>query len=203
MMSPNPPKNSPLRPLPALIFASRWLQLPLYLGLIAAQGVYVWHFLVELAHLVEAAFGSQTALQALVTSIGYKPEVQVTTLNETVIMLVVLALIDVVMISNLLIMVIVGGYETFVSRLGLENHPDQPEWLGHVNASVLKVKLGLSIIGISSIHLLKTFINAANYDVKVLMWQTIIHGVFLLSALAIAYTDKLLAASDSAHLTRE
>ncbi|MBC7213958.1 TIGR00645 family protein [Extensimonas perlucida] len=199
MMSPNPPKNSPLRPLPALIFASRWLQLPLYLGLIAAQGVYVWHFLVELAHLVEAAFGSQTALQALVTSIGYKPEVQVTTLNETVIMLVVLALIDVVMISNLLIMVIVGGYETFVSRLGLENHPDQPEWLGHVNASVLKVKLGLSIIGISSIHLLKTFINAANYDVKVLMWQTIIHGVFLLSALAIAYTDKLLGASDNAH----
>jgi len=199
MTSPNPPKHSPLRPLPALIFASRWLQLPLYLGLIAAQGVYVWHFLVELAHLVEAAFGSQAALQALVTSIGYKPEVQVTTLNETVIMLVVLALIDVVMISNLLIMVIVGGYETFVSRLGLENHPDQPEWLGHVNASVLKVKLGLSIIGISSIHLLKTFINAANYDVKVLMWQTIIHGVFLLSALAIAYTDKLLGTSDNAH----
>ena len=199
MTSPNPPKHSPLRPLPALIFASRWLQLPLYLGLIAAQGVYVWHFLVELAHLVEAAFGSQAALQALVTSIGYKPEVQVSTLNETVIMLVVLALIDVVMISNLLIMVIVGGYETFVSRLGLENHPDQPEWLGHVNASVLKVKLGLSIIGISSIHLLKTFINAANYDVKVLMWQTIIHGVFLLSALAIAYTDKLLGTSESAH----
>ncbi len=199
MTSPNPPTHSPLRPLPALIFASRWLQLPLYLGLIAAQGVYVWHFLVELAHLIEAAFGSQTALQALVTSIGYKPEVQITTLNETVIMLVVLALIDVVMISNLLIMVIVGGYETFVSRLGLENHPDQPEWLGHVNASVLKVKLGLSIIGISSIHLLKTFINAANYDVKVLMWQTIIHGVFLLSALAIAYTDKLLSASDNAH----
>lgn len=199
MSTPEPLKHSPLRPLPALIFASRWLQLPLYLGLIAAQGVYVWHFLLELSHLVEAVFGSQQALQALVTSIGYKPEVQITALNETVIMLVVLALIDVVMISNLLIMVIVGGYETFVSRLGLENHPDQPEWLGHVNASVLKVKLGLSIIGISSIHLLKTFINAANYDVKVLMWQTIIHAVFLLSALAIAYTDKLLNASQSKH----
>ena len=193
MMSPSPPKNSPLRPLPALIFASRWLQLPLYLGLIAAQGVYVWHFLVELAHLVEAAFGSQTALQALVTSIGYKPEVQVTTLNETVIMLVVLALIDVVMISNLLIMVIVGGYETFVSRLGLENHPDQPEWLSHVNAGVLKIKLSTAIISISSIHLLKTFINAANYDLKVLMWQTIIHIAFLLSALAIALTDRLMS----------
>lgn len=135
-------------PLASLIFASRWLQLPLYLGLIAAQGVYVWHFLVELWHLIEAAFGHQGALQSLVTSIGYKPGVEVTALNETVIMLVVLALIDVVMISNLLIMVIVGGYETFVSRLNLQSHPDQPEWLGHVNASVLKVKLGLSIIGI-------------------------------------------------------
>ena len=191
--SPAPsPASSPMRPLPSLIFASRWLQLPLYLGLIAAQGVYVWHFLVELWHLIEAAFGSQEALQLLVNSIGYKPDAPLTSLNETVIMLVVLALIDVVMISNLLIMVIVGGYETFVSRLGLDTHPDQPEWLDHVNASVLKVKLGLSIIGISSIHLLKTFINAANYDVKVLMWQTIIHVVFLLSALAIAYTDKLI-----------
>lgn len=183
---------SPMRPLPSLIFASRWLQLPLYLGLIAAQGVYVWHFLLELWHLIEAAFGSQEALQLLVNNIGYKPDAPLTSLNETVIMLVVLALIDVVMISNLLIMVIVGGYETFVSRLGLDTHPDQPEWLDHVNASVLKVKLGLSIIGISSIHLLKTFINAANYDIKVLMWQTIIHVVFLLSALAIAYTDKLI-----------
>jgi uncharacterized protein (TIGR00645 family) len=144
-------------------------------------------------HLLEAVFGSQVALQALVTSIGYKADVQVTSLNETIIMLVVLALIDVVMISNLLIMVIVGGYETFVSRMNLEEHPDQPEWLSHVNASVLKVKLATAIIGISSIHLLKTFINAANYDVKVLMWQTIIHAVFLLSALAIAYTDRLMS----------
>jgi uncharacterized protein (TIGR00645 family) len=164
----------------------------LYIGLIAAQGVYVYHFLVELTHLIEAVFGSQTALQALVSSIGYKSDVALTSLNETVIMLVVLALIDVVMISNLLIMVIVGGYETFVSRMNLENHPDQPEWLSHVNASVLKVKLATAIIGISSIHLLKTFINAANYDPKVLMWQTIIHVVFLLSALAIALTDKLM-----------
>ena len=189
------PGPSPLRPLPAIIFASRWLQLPLYLGLIAAQGVYVWHFLLELFHLLEAAFGNQEALQMLITNIGYKPEAPITELNETVIMLVVLALIDVVMISNLLIMVIVGGYETFVSKLGLDSHPDQPEWLGHVNASVLKVKLGLSIIGISSIHLLKTFINAGSYDEKVLMWQTIIHVVFLLSALAIACTDKLINSS--------
>ena len=125
--TPNISPASPLRPLPNLIFASRWLQLPLYLGLIAAQAVYVVHFLLELWHLVEAAAGSQDALQELVRSIGYKSDAQVTTLNETIIMLVVLALIDVVMISNLLMMVIVGGYETFVSRLRLEGHPDQPE----------------------------------------------------------------------------
>ncbi len=194
------PSSSPvaLRPLPSLIFASRWLQLPLYLGLIAAQAVYVFHFWVELVHLLEAAFGNEKALQALITSIGYKTDVQITSLNETIIMLVVLALIDVVMISNLLIMVIVGGYETFVSRMNLESHPDQPEWLSHVNASVLKVKLAMAIIGISSIHLLKTFINAGNYEIKVLMWQTIIHVVFLMSALAIALTDRLLSATHAA-----
>ena len=200
MKQDNPKPVRKLKPLPGLIFASRWLQLPLYLGLIAAQGVYVYHFWVELLHLLEAAFGNQTALQALVTSMGYQSEAPLTALNETLIMLVVLALIDVVMISNLLIMVIVGGYETFVSRMHLEGHPDQPEWLDHVNASVLKVKLGTAIIGISSIHLLKTFINAANYDTKVLMWQTIIHMAFLLSALAIAYTDKILNSThDASH----
>jgi uncharacterized protein (TIGR00645 family) len=190
---PVPRRGSPLRPLPKLIFASRWLQLPLYLGLIVAQAVYVVHFLVELMHLVEAAFGSKEALQALITSIGYKTTVPVGSLNETVIMLVVLALIDVVMISNLLIMVIVGGYETFVSRMDLEGHRDQPEWLSHVNASVLKVKLATAIIGISSIHLLKTFINADNYTDRVLIAQTVIHITFLFSAIAIAYTDRLMA----------
>ena len=199
MSNKQPTPQSKLSPLSSFIFASRWLQLPLYLGLIAAQAVYVFHFWVELVHLLEAAFGSQTALQALVSSIGYKSDAPLTALNETVIMLVVLALIDVVMISNLLIMVIVGGYETFVSRLNLEGHPDQPEWLSHVNASVLKVKLGTAIIGISSIHLLKTFINAANYDEKVLMWQTIIHMAFLFSAIAIAYADRLMSHQNNDH----
>ena len=203
---PSAPKRVKLSPLPNFIFMSRWLQLPLYLGLILAQCVYVFHFWVELVHLVEAAFGSQTALAALVEGMGYVfPDVknaagvvigqQAPKLSETVIMLAVLALIDVVMISNLLIMVIVGGYETFVSRMNLEGHPDEPEWLSHVNASVLKVKLGTAIIGISSIHLLKSFISAASLKPEVLMWQTIIHIAFLLSAIAIAYTDKLLNAS--------
>jgi uncharacterized protein (TIGR00645 family) len=190
-MAQRPDSLTPeMRTLPKLIFMSRWLQLPLYLGLIAAQGVYVWHFLLELWHLIEAAFGNQAALAILTKSVGYTGEI--VGLNETIIMLVVLALIDVVMISNLLIMVIVGGYETFISRMNLEGHPDQPEWLSHVNASVLKVKLATAIIGISSIHLLKTFINAANYSDKVLIAQTAIHITFLLSAIAIAYTDRLM-----------
>ncbi len=194
---PMPPVSGPvvrrLSPLSNLIFASRWLQLPLYLGLILAQAVYVFHFWVELSHLIEAAFGNADALTKLVKSVGYRSDAPVAALNETLIMLVVLALIDVVMISNLLIMVIVGGYETFVSRMNLDGHPDQPEWLSHVNASVLKVKLATAIIGISSIHLLKTFINADNYTDKVLMWQTLIHITFLFSAVAIAFTDRLMA----------
>jgi uncharacterized protein (TIGR00645 family) len=193
MSTPSPGTKAQLNALPRFIFASRWLQLPLYLGLIVAQCVYVFHFWVELTHLIEAVFGNTQALDMLVKSIGYKADPNwVPKLNETVIMLVVLGLIDVVMISNLLIMVIVGGYETFVSRMNLEEHPDQPEWLSHVNASVLKVKLATAIIGISSIHLLKTFINAENYSDKVLMWQTIIHVAFLASALAIAAADRVM-----------
>jgi uncharacterized protein (TIGR00645 family) len=170
------PERPRLRPLPGLIFASRWLQLPLYLGLIVAQAVYVLLFLKELWHLVTHSL----------------------TFGEQQIMLIVLGLIDVVMISNLLIMVIVGGYETFVSRLRLGGHPDQPEWLDQVNASVLKIKLAMAIIGISSIHLLRTFIEAgglgspsAAFTETGVMWQTIIHCVFILSAVGIAYVERL------------
>ncbi|MCP1373882.1 TIGR00645 family protein [Dyella lutea] len=198
MTTPVPPR---LNPLAFLIFSSRWLQLPLYLGLIVAQCVYVFLFGKELWHLIHEA----------------------SHLGEQEIMLIVLGLIDVVMISNLLIMVIVGGYETFVSRLGLEDHPDQPEWLSHVNASVLKVKLAMAIIGISSIHLLKTFIAAgalqglpfcspevlatmadtmntastlkcSTLTTVGVMWQTIIHVVFIASAIGIAWTDRIMQA---------
>lgn len=151
------------------IFWSRWLQAPLYLGLIAAQGVYVYQFMHELT--------------ILVTKAG--------DLSENEVMLIVLGLIDVVMIANLLIMVIIGGYETFVSRLDLDGHPDQPEWLSHVNAGVLKVKLAMALIGISSIHLLKTFINADQLSDRVIIAQVVIHLSFLFSALAIAWTDKI------------
>ncbi|WP_313171066.1 TIGR00645 family protein [Massilia oculi] len=191
MSALEPSKQVPkLSPLNNLIFASRWLQLPLYLGLILAQCVYVFHFWVELVDLIGAAMGNADSLKHILDAVGLSGS-RPTRLTETVIMLVVLGLIDVVMISNLLIMVIVGGYETFVSRMHLQDHPDQPEWLSHVNASVLKTKLAMAIIGISSIHLLKTFINAANYTEQTLMWQTLIHIAFLFSALAISWTDRI------------
>ena len=191
-MSPQQPRA--LGPLPTLIFASRWLQLPLYLGLIVAQAVYVWQFGVELVHLVSEVFlHSGEAEQAAKVAEGGPSA-------EVAIMLIVLGLIDVVMISNLLMMVIVGGYETFVSRLRLEGHPDQPEWLSHVNASMLKVKLAMAIIGISSIHLLKTFIEigdlgapGSKFTADGVLWQTVIHCVFILSAIGIAYTDRLMS----------
>ena len=189
----NTPSQTPaappyrLKPLPLVIFSSRWLQFPLYLGLMVAQGVYVFLFLKELWHLIEHAAH----------------------FTEQEIMLVVLGLIDVVMISNLLIMVIVGGYETFVSRLRLRGHPDEPEWLSHVNAGVLKVKLATAIIGISSISLLRTFINAGSMGTEHstvtsqgVMWQTIIHSVFILSAIGIAFVDWL-STSGERHQTHD
>lgn len=190
-----------LTPLNNLIFMSRWLQLPLYLGLILAQCVYVFHFWVELKDLIGAAMGNAASLQHLLDAVTVPGAVRPAKLNEATIMLVVLGLIDVVMISNLLIMVIVGGYETFVSRMHLDGHPDQPEWLSHVNASVLKTKLAMAIIGISSIHLLKTFINASAYDAKVLISQTVIHVAFLASALAIAYTDRIMTETQASAKT--
>jgi uncharacterized protein (TIGR00645 family) len=194
MHVPQPGLQNPrLRPVPRVIFLSRWLQLPLYVGLIVAQAVYVWQFWVELVHLVQATLGDSLAAQAVVETVtppGASADFRMG--RETVIMLLVLGLIDVVMISNLLIMVIIGGYETFVSRMNLEGHPDQPEWLSHVNASVLKVKLATAIIGISSIHLLRTFINAQAYDEKTLLYQTVIHIAFLLSAMAVAAVDRIL-----------
>ncbi|MEN9868118.1 MAG: hypothetical protein RL748_3708 [Pseudomonadota bacterium] len=186
------PDPSRIKSLPKVVFMSRWLQLPLYLGLILAQCVYVFHFWVELVDLIRAAMGNQDALKHILVAAYGSGAHAAKTLNETTIMLIVLGLIDVVMISNLLIMVIVGGYETFISRMNLHEHPDDPEWLSHVNASVLKIKLAMAIIGISSIHLLRTFINAQAYEAKTLIAQTVIHLTLLLSALAIAWCDRLM-----------
>jgi uncharacterized protein (TIGR00645 family) len=177
-----PQQRRSLSPLADLIFFSRWLQAPLYVGLIVAQVVYVYRFLVELWHLIGFAVLDHTPPASVPHGVHD---------TETVVMLTVLGLIDVVMIANLLIMVIVGGYETFVSRLNLKNHPDQPEWLSHVNAGVLKVKLAMALIGISSIHLLKTFINADKMTEQTMMWQVLIHITFVMSALVLAWIDRL------------
>jgi uncharacterized protein (TIGR00645 family) len=179
------PQSPLLAGLGSFIFLSRWLQAPLYVGLIVAQGVYVYHFLKELLHLVEKA----------------------PAIDETTIMMTVLALVDVVMIANLLVMVIVGGYETFVSRLNLEGHPDQPEWLSHVNAGVLKVKLATALIGISSVNLLKTFIEVGTKPMpdNAIMWQVLLHLTFVLSALLLAVTDRIsnqTAIAASAHTSQ-
>jgi uncharacterized protein (TIGR00645 family) len=180
MHTSSAPKSQ--RSLSNLIFLSRWLQAPLYFGLIVAQAVYVYRFCVELWHLIGFALLGHAAPASVVATVKD---------TETIVMLTVLGLIDVVMIANLLIMVIVGGYETFVSRLNLQDHPDQPEWLSHVNAGILKVKLAMALIGISSIHLLKTFINADQLNEKTLLWQVVIHITFVLSALVLAWIDRL------------
>jgi uncharacterized protein (TIGR00645 family) len=171
------------------IFASRWLQAPLYFGLIVVQGVYVYQFFIELLHLLHVTFARHGA--------NFNPGQDIE--PGTNIMLSVLGLIDVVMIANLLVMVIIGGYETFVSRLNLDDHPDQPEWLSHVNAGVLKVKLATALIGISAIHLLKTFIEVRipRFDVsgEAVKWQVIIHIIFVFSAFALAWTDRVMLGS--------
>ena len=186
---PSPSKSK--HALGSLIFLSRWLQAPLYLGLIVAQAVYVYRFLLELWHLIGFALLNHPlpAPPAAAAVAGAPPPAPIEA--ETFVMLTVLGLIDVVMIANLLIMVIVGGYETFVSRLNLKEHPDQPEWLSHVNAGILKVKLATALIGISSIHLLKTFINAMNLEQRMMLWQVAIHLTFVASAIALAWIDRL------------
>jgi uncharacterized protein (TIGR00645 family) len=162
------------------LFATRWLQAPLYFGLVVVQGVYVYKFFNELWTLILRCVSGQA--------------------TETYVMLSVLKLVDVVMIANLLIMVIVGGYETFVSRIDLTGHRDQPEWFSHVNPNVLKVKLATAIVGISSVHLLQMFVDVQHTAQHSLLWGTTIHMAFILSAAILAYmSGPMLARTEPAH----
>ncbi|MFD5709999.1 IS21-like element helper ATPase IstB [Streptomyces pharetrae] len=166
------------------LFATRWLQAPLYFGLVVVQGVYVYKFFNELWTLILRCVSGRA--------------------DETYVMLAVLKLVDVVMIANLLIMVIVGGYETFVSRIDLQGHRDQPEWLSHVNPNVLKVKLATAIVGISSVHLLQMFVDVHHTQRHDLLWGTVIHMAFIVSAAILAYmSGPMLARSEPAHAPRE
>ncbi len=151
------------------IFGSRWLQVPLYLGLIVGGTLYTYKFLIELYHLC----------------------MNINILSEAEVMLSILTLVDITMVANLLAMVIIGGYATFVSKLDLLHHEDKPEWLQSIDAGTLKVKLAASLVGVSGIHLLKVFINIEHQDLDRVMWQVIIHVVFLFSAIALAYADKI------------
>ncbi|PSM44569.1 TIGR00645 family protein [Streptomyces dioscori] len=169
-----PTPSQPTAILGYSLFATRWLQAPLYFGLVAAQGVYVYKFFRELWTLILRSVTGQA--------------------DETYVMLAVLKLVDVVMIANLLIMVIVGGYETFVSRIGLQGHRDQPEWLSHVNSNVLKVKLATAIVGISSVHLLQMFVDVHHTSHHSLLWGTVIHMAFIASAAILAYMSGPMAA---------
>ena len=153
-----------------IIFSSRWFQAPLYLGLIVAGILYAYKFLVELIHLAST----------------------VNSITEEVLMLGVLTLVDITMVANLLVMVIIGGYATFVSRIDLQGHPDKPDWLDKIDAGALKVKLATALVGISGIHLLKAFINIKEKTSDQIMWQVIIHVVFLLSSVMLAYTENLM-----------
>lgn len=163
--------NSFPQTLPRFIFWSRWLQAPLYFGLIIILMLYVYRFAVRLVELI----------------------ININHITDIMLMLQALDLIDVVMIANLLVMVTVGGYETFVSHLNLQSHPDHPEWLDEVNAGTMKIKLALALITISSIHLLRTFIDPTQYSSNTIIWQVVIHLTLVFSAIAIAITNKLIA----------
>jgi len=153
-----------------LIFSSRWLQLPLYVGLIIGCFLYAYKFLIELFHLC----------------------MTINQITEATLMLGVLTLVDITMVANLLIMVIIGGYSTFVSKLNIDSHEDRPEWLTKINAGTLKVKLAGALVGISGIHLLRSFINIEHQEIEHIKWQVIIHVVFLFSSIMLAYTEKIL-----------
>lgn len=171
----NAKRKSPRTPVlfANVIVASQWIQAPLYFGLIIAQGIYVYQFCIELFHLIHGLGG----------------------FDEQEIMLMVLGLIDVVMISNLLIMVIIGGYHTFVAKIHF-NDQNPPDWLNHINASTMKVKLSMALIGISSIHLLKSFIDVEKLSKPDVYVQMGIHFLFIISAIGLAYVAKI---TDESH----
>jgi len=199
-------------PLEATIFASRWLQVPLYLGLIVALVLYCIIFYVELSHLCMRvagfpAHGTESGFET-----GADPEKPEPTksehaeksesplhkpaphspITEEELMLAVLTMVDVTMVANLIVMVVIGGYATFVSRLDFGDDDDRPDWLDHINAASLKIKLSASLVSISGIHLLKAFINIDKMKMDHVMWMVIIHMVFLGSALILSISERVL-----------
>ncbi|APJ05109.1 hypothetical protein AXG55_06515 [Silvanigrella aquatica] len=154
-----------------VIFASRWLQAPLYFGLIVVQIIYSYKFIKELIHIVAST----------------------NTFTEQQLILGILSLVDFTMVANLIAMVIIGGYATFVSKLNLDNHDDKPDWLDHIDPGTIKVKLASSLIGISSIHLLRSFIDISEVNFETIKWQIIIHMTFIASTVFLALSEYIMS----------
>ena len=153
-----------------LLFASRWIQAPIYFGLIIGSMVYTYKFLIELIHLCFHA----------------------NEWTEETVMLSILTLIDISMVVNLIVIVVIGGYSTFVSKLDFGKHEDKPDWLAQINAGTLKVKLAISLVGVSSIQLLRSFIDIKGIEKDHVLLQILIHVVFLASSIILAVTDKIM-----------
>lgn len=156
----------------SVILASRWLLVVFYLGLAIALGLYAVSFLRKL----------------------YDFTSKVMVVEETDAILKMLALIDAALVASLVVMVIISGYENFVSRFDeAESKEGELSWLGKIDAGSLKIKVASTIVAISSIHLLQVFLNANTYDSEKIMWLTIVHMAFVFSALLLAYIDRLMA----------
>ena len=151
------------------MYAARWLLAPIYFGLSLALLALVLKFFQEVFHVLPRVFE----------------------LAEIQLILVLLSLVDMALVGGLLVMVMISGYENFVSQLDIEEGKEKLSWLGKMDSSSLKMKVAASIVAISSIHLLKVFMDAKNTDPEHLKWYVIIHMTFVVSAFAMAYVDKL------------
>lgn len=156
------------KPLERLLFACRWLLAPIYLGLSLALIVLGIKFFQEAFHVLS----------------------QVTSLIEADLVLTVLAMIDLVLVGSLIVMVMFSGYENFVSQMDIKDGEDKLGWLGKLDAGTLKTKVAASIVAISSIHLLRIFVNADKIPDNKLMWYVILHMTFVASAFIMTYTDR-------------
>jgi len=160
-----------------IIFASRWILAPFYLGLSLSLLVLLYEFIHEIIDFIKIVNSTDIA--------G--------------VLLFILSLVDISLAGNLLIIVIFSGYENFVSKIDVKNHEDKPDWMGHVDFTDLKIKLISSIVAISGIHLLKIFMNLNNYDKEKIMMYVVVHLTFVISGVLLALMDYIMSKSVRKH----
>ena len=153
----------------SILYASRWLLAPIYMGLSLGLLILGIKFCQEIIHVIPLLLS----------------------MKETEVVLLILSLVDIALVGGLLVMVMLSGYENFVSSIDIEEGKEKLSWLGKLDSGSLKQKVAASIVAISSIHLLKAFMNADHIDNDKLKWYVIIHMTFVLSALGMAYVDKM------------